>query len=256
MRPMTVRNACIWFLFKKTNQLVDKPSRSDQQEIDIENCEWIRDSTSTFTKTTNDERKIRHGCEVIENDKRKEAKLSKSVYNLPDQTTHATFGFIHVIDLPTVGLCGGLLIVSHLGRPLEFHCTAPCPPNRAQQIMYGETYRGFVFTDQIGAALVDSAKHLPSAYLTCSPDMLPIGELVDPPVVLAEILDTEKPFDGSGVPQFKLGDIQFSCVNLERTQTETLRWHIEKFHSKLPVDEPFERISQAIEEAHAVLRAA
>lgn len=193
---------------------------------------------------------------MIENDKRKEAKLSKSVYNLPDQTTHATFGFIHVIDLPTVGLCGGLLIVSHLGRPLEFHCTAPCPANRAQQIMYGETYRGFVFTDQIGAALVDSAKHLPSAYLTCSPDMLPIGELVDPPVVLAEILDTEKPFDGSGVPQFKLDDIQFSCVNLERTQTETLRWHIEKFHSKLPVDEPFERISQAIEEAHAVLRAA
>jgi len=182
--------------------------------------------------------------------------LSQTVYTLPDQTTHATFGFIHVIDLPSVGLCGGLLIVSHLGRPIEFHCTAPCPPNRAQQIMYGQTYRGFVFTDQIGAALVDSVKHLPAAYLTCLPDMLPIGQQVDPPVVLAEISDTEKPFDGSGLPQFKVQEIQFSCVNLARDQTKTLQGHIEKFHAKLPIDEPFERISQAIEEAHAVLRAA
>jgi len=182
--------------------------------------------------------------------------LSKLAYTLPAPGAHATFGFINVIDLPTVGLCGGLLVVSHLGRPLEFHCTAPCPPNRAQQIMYGQTYRGFVFTDQIGAALVDSAKHVPSAYLTCSPEMLPIGELVDPPVVLAEISETEKPFDGSGLPQFKVDQIQFSCVNLAKDQTIALQGHIEKFHAKLPIDEPFERIAQAIEEAHAVLRAA
>ena len=191
-----------------------------------------------------------------ENDYCKEATLSQSVYKLPDQTNHATFGFIHVIDLPSVGLCGGLLIVSHLGRPIEFHCTAPCPPNRAQQIMYGQTYRGFVYTDQIGAALVDSVKHLPSAYLTCLPDMLPIGEQVDPPVVLAEILEMDKPFDGAGLPQFTVAEIQFSCVNLTNGQSETLQGHIQKFHAKLPIDEPFERISQAIEEAHAVLRAA
>ena len=182
--------------------------------------------------------------------------MSKLAYTLPQPNTHATFGFINVIDLPTVGLCGGLLVVSHLGRPLEFHCTAPCPPNRAQQIMYGQTYRGFVFTDQIGAALIDSVKHVPSAYLTCSPEMLPISEIVDPPVVLAEISDAEKPFDGSGLPQFKVEQVQFSCVNLVQNQTNTLQGHIEKFHTKLPIDEPFERIAQAIEEAHAVLRAA
>ena len=122
--------------------------------------------------------------------------------------------------------------------------------------MYGQTYRGFVFTDQIGAALVDSVKHLPSAYMTCLADMLPIGEQVDPPVVLAEISATETPFDGSGLPQFKVDQIQFSCVNLAQEQTKLLQGHIEKFHAKLPIDEPFERISQAIEEAHAVLRAA
>ena len=182
--------------------------------------------------------------------------MSKLAYTLPQPDAHATFGFINVIDLPTVGLCGGLLVVSHLGRPLEFHCTAPCPPNRAQQIMYGQTYRGFVFTDQIGAALIDSVKHVPSAYLTCSPEMLPISEIVDPPVVLAEISDAEKPFDGSGLPQFKVEQVQFSCVNLAKDQTDTLQGHIEKFQAKLPIDEPFERIAQAIEEAHAVLRAA
>lgn len=192
----------------------------------------------------------------VKNELCKEAPLSKTAYTLPSPDAHATFGFINVIDLPTVGLCGGLLIVSHLGRPLEFHCTAPCPPNRAQQIMYGQTYRGFVFTDQIGAALVDSAKHMPSAYLTCSPEMLPISEIVDPPVVLAEISESEKPFDGSGLAQFKVDQVQFSYVNLAKDQTNTLQDHIEKFHAKLPIDEPFERIAQAIEEAHAILRAA
>ena len=122
--------------------------------------------------------------------------------------------------------------------------------------MYGQTYRGFVYTDQIGAALVDSVKHLPAAYLTCLPDMLPIGQQVDPPVVLAEISELETPFDGSGLLQFKVEQIQFSCVNLAQDQKTTLHAHIEKFHAKLPIDEPFERISQAIEEAHAVLRAA
>ena len=122
--------------------------------------------------------------------------------------------------------------------------------------MYGQTYRGFVFTDQIGAALIDSVKHVPSAYLTCSPEMLPISEIVDPPVVLAEISDGQKPFDGSGLPQFKVDQVQYSCVNLAQDQTNTLHQHIEKFHTKLPIDEPFERIAQAIEEAHAILRAA
>lgn len=175
---------------------------------------------------------------------------------------NATFGFLDVVELPSVGYCGGLLIVSQLGRPLEFHCTAPVAVNRAQQILYGQTYRGFLCTEQIAAALIDKAKHDPTTYLVSDPDLLPISEIVDPPVVMAEInKDADNQFDGTGLKSFTVRDIHFWAVNTgaashSKISLETLVDCVERFHNKLPIDEPFERIACAIEEAHAVLRAA
>ena len=41
------------------------------------------------------------------------------------------FGFLTAVDTPTHGLFGGYLVVDSLGRPLEFHCTAPVKVTRA-----------------------------------------------------------------------------------------------------------------------------
>jgi hypothetical protein len=168
---------------------------------------------------------------------------------------------LDIVELPSVGFCGGLLVVSHLGRPLEFHCTAPVVVNRAQQILYGQTYRGFLYTEQISAALVDKAKHVPTAYLVSDPDLLPISEIVDSPVVLSGSRESAVEFDGVGLKSFSVDEITFWAVNLSASDNsngalELIKNHVERFHRKLPVDEPFERIGYAIEEAHAVLRAA
>ena len=48
------------------------------------------------------------------------------------------FGFLTAVDTPTHGLFGGYLVVDSLGRPLEFHCTAPVKVTRAQQILYAD----------------------------------------------------------------------------------------------------------------------
>ena len=48
-------------------------------------------------------------------------------------------GFLTVVEHPQHGLFGGYLLLNHGGRPLEFHCTAPIKPNRAQEILYGPT---------------------------------------------------------------------------------------------------------------------
>lgn len=50
-------------------------------------------------------------------------------------------GFLTVVEHKQHGLFGGYLVLNQVGRPLEFHCTAPVKPNRAQEILYGRWSR-------------------------------------------------------------------------------------------------------------------
>lgn len=79
-------------------------------------------------------------------------------------------GFLTVLSDPQAGLFGGYLVLNWAGRPLEFHCTAPIKPNRAQQILYGPTLEPYLYGEQIGRALVSKTQHTPS--LLCT-DVLP-----------------------------------------------------------------------------------
>ena len=177
---------------------------------------------------------------------------SSDINSSPD----ATYGFITVVELNGIGHCGGLLIVSQIGRPIEFHCTAPVTANRAQEIMYGKTYNGFLVADQIGMALVDKAKHQPTMFVTDCVDMLPITELIDAPLIFAEAPKSAEPFDGQGLTSFQINHQPVYCINAKRSQVDSLENSLHKFTKMLPLDEPFERICQAIEEAHTGLRAA
>ena len=60
-----------------------------------------------------------------------------------------TVGFLTVQSFADVGLIGGYLLLNPLGRPLEFHCTAPVRPNRAQEILYGPTLAPYLYGEQI-----------------------------------------------------------------------------------------------------------
>ena len=181
--------------------------------------------------------------------------MTQHLIQLPEKTAAATFGFLNVLELPALGYCGGLLVVSSIGRPLEFHCTTPVRPNRTQQIMYGQTYLSYLFSDQIGTALVDKIKQPPAIFVTQSPDLLPISEAVDAPVML-QPESNKTPFDGRGLKSITVHDRECWYVNVPEQQIDRLEHHVLKFTSRLPLDEPFERIAQAIEEAHAVIRAA
>ena len=55
------------------------------------------------------------------------------------QKSLPAIGFLTVTRDLEQGLFGGYLLLNALGRPLEFHCTAPVRPNRAQEILYGPT---------------------------------------------------------------------------------------------------------------------
>lgn len=81
-------------------------------------------------------------------------------------------GFLTTLGDPDRGLIGGFLVLNAVGRPTEFHCTAPVRANRAQRILYGNTLEGFVCGEQIARALVDRTKTELAAILTNNPNIL------------------------------------------------------------------------------------
>jgi len=87
--------------------------------------------------------------------------------------SNKAIGFLTVVEHDLHGLFGGYLLLNETGRPLEFHCTAPVKPNRAQQILYGPTLKPFLYGEQIGATLVNK------------PTLVPLAVLVDRPASLA-----------------------------------------------------------------------
>ena len=100
----------------------------------------------------------------------------------PSQET--TFGYLSVINSAEHGYFGGYLIVGPLGRPLEFHCTAPVRPSRAQQILYGPTLEPFLLGEQIAGAMLDAAKLKPRLILTDCEATLYVRSQISTPIVL------------------------------------------------------------------------
>ena len=95
-----------------------------------------------------------------------------------------------VVADPQYGLCGGYLILNPAGRPLEFHCTTPIKPNRAQEILYGPTLQSFLYGEQIGRTLIQQGGESPLVVFTDVEPVLCARDFV--PMPLALVLATEE----------------------------------------------------------------
>jgi len=182
-------------------------------------------------------------------------------------TSKAALGFLTVLDDPQHGLFGGYLILNPTGRPLEFHCTAPVRPNRAQQILYGPTLEPFLYGEQIGQTLWAKAKTSPIAVCTDREPMLAVGEHVDVPVALVlsgrptpEAGD-ETPDAGTvyridtphgprpGLITFELGSNRLAVSEARAQDRPYFADRVAPVVGTLDLAEPFGRIREAIEEA-------
>src|SRR5436190_21523126 len=92
-------------------------------------------------------------------------------------------GFFTVVRTVEQGLLGGLLLLNTQSRPLEFHCTAPVKPNRAQDILYGPTLLPFLYGEQIGRALLAKCTTAPTLIFTDSEAGRSLREVSDCPVI-------------------------------------------------------------------------
>ncbi len=156
----------------------------------------------------------------------------------------AVFGFLTAVDSPLHGLFGGYLVVDAVGRPLEFHCTAPVKVSRAQQILYGSTLHSHLHGQQIGSALLAESKASPAIVLTDHDAMLHVRPHTKLPVALV------RPFDGeSFAAGFAVGESHVTTHAGDPSNEAAIRDWLATLAQAVDLREPFERIRAAIEEA-------
>jgi hypothetical protein len=186
-------------------------------------------------------------------------------------------GFLTVVEHAEHGLFGGYLLLNASGRPLEFHCTTPVKPNRAQEILYGPTLAPYVYGELIGQALVTKAAVEPLIVCTDLPQVLSLRALVEWPVALVlpeELPRAEQPTHSSENAGERVLPADGRWARVDRrheTPSAHVRFHVGRNHLAVDVGqatdqalihsrlakvgesfdlaEPFERIREAIEEA-------
>ncbi|MCA9267141.1 MAG: hypothetical protein KDA41_01655, partial [Planctomycetales bacterium] len=79
-----------------------------------------------------------------------------------DSKSLHSIGFLTAVHDPEQGWIGGYLLLNTAARPLEFHCTSPVRPNRAQEILYGPTLGEFLLGEVIGQTLIKKSEISPA----------------------------------------------------------------------------------------------
>lgn len=167
------------------------------------------------------------------------------------------FGFLSVVKIEELGHCGGLLILTSKGRPIEFHCTAPVSTNRAQTILYGKTLNNFLFCDQIGVALCEKAKVPMDVIVTAQAELAGLATEIKTPVAIVECEDSQQVLpEPSSITKIAGHDVRIFQPDEHAAAQHSATKHTEamilNFINAVPLTEPFERIELAIKEAHTV----
>jgi hypothetical protein len=173
-------------------------------------------------------------------------------------------GFITVRHHVEHGYFGGYLILNQLGRPLEFHCTLPVKPSRAQSLLYGHTLDEFICGEQIAKALVTKAKLKPSLLLTDCTAVLAFEQVGDEPMVLVETGDSNieeahlrRPHQASSsLKRIGASGLKCSVSSSSSANSDLLSEIAPKLAPNFDLTEPFQRIAEALLEAHPIVKAA
>ena len=160
-----------------------------------------------------------------------------------DTNASPNFGFLTVVELGDGVSIGGYLVLNELGRPIEFHCTEPVKPNRAQQLLYGATLHSFLYGEQIGRALVQSSEAQPKLILTDLSPVLALRDLIETPVALLSCDDTDVSLHG-----FAYRDISIRIDRRHAADQTIIEGILGQSGEYWDFSEPLDRIRDAISE--------
>lgn len=164
--------------------------------------------------------------------------------------TKAAIGFLSVVDDSAHGLFGGYLILNPAGRPVEFHCTSPVKPNRAQEILYGNTLKPYLYGEQIARTLIEKSKIMPRAVCFDQSCALCVRSLIEIPAILVENCENGETTENVGEDRILWNGKQIlSALPDFLEDVPTLRQVLKELVIEFDFMEPFERIRSAIREA-------
>ncbi len=162
----------------------------------------------------------------------------------PASNESLRLGFLTAIYLDNRGHVAGLLVTNKYGRPLEFQCTAPVRPNRAQELLYGPTLVPFLLGELLSKTLVERITVKPHVLLTDMPEILDSRPHVSLPVACVAGKEGRT---GEG-ETVRIGKLSFG---LHVEFGEDLK-AFEKIAKELANDadllEPLERVREALQE--------
>ena len=164
--------------------------------------------------------------------------------------TKPRLGFLTVLDHGPQGLFGGYLITNMAGRPIEFHCTSPIKPNRAQEILYGPTLQPYLYGEQIGQTLLGKATVKPVLVCTDRQTALCVRQFVDTPVAL--VIAAEEALESVSerqLEEFHLGRNHLAVPERSPGERGAITESLAELGESFDLAEPFGRIREAIEEA-------
>ena len=171
------------------------------------------------------------------------------------QKNDATIAYFTVVDDERTGWTGGMLVLDRAGRPLEFQCTLPVRPTRAHEILFGPTLRSHLIGQVIGKLLVGKCR-TPLALICCDQaEALSIESFTKAPVTLvAEAAEADEgPLSTDMLSGSQTVEVAGSSLYVALERKEDVE-SIADFYQDLPdAVEPFERIREAIKEAHSQL---
>lgn len=151
-------------------------------------------------------------------------------------------GFLTAVEDAERGFVGGLLVTNRFGRPLEFQCTAPVKPNKAQQILYGPTLRPFVLGELLGRTLVEKIGVKPNLVLLESDEILDLRQHI--PMAVAYLINkvTDQAI------QLPLGKLAIAFHPDYPADYEEVARHTKATPTDADLREPFERVREALAE--------
>ncbi|MBI3462720.1 MAG: hypothetical protein HY000_06615 [Planctomycetes bacterium] len=189
-----------------------------------------------------------------------------------DTQSLPSLGFLTVVEHEQHGLFGGYLVLTMGGRPLEFHCTAPVKPNRAQQILFGPTLQSYLYGEQIGQTLINKATAKPLVVCTDLGPALSVRDYISLPVAWvlppnpgagsdADPSHERVRFDSPhpelpGMVGLRLGRNRLAVAAGRSDDRQEIARRLEPLAETFDLAEPFARIREALEEAQRGSRAA
>jgi hypothetical protein len=155
-------------------------------------------------------------------------------------------GFLETLEVDGRGHIGGLLITNQNGRPLEFQCTTPVRPNRAQEILFGDTLRPWLLGELIGSTLLERVAIKPELVITSDPIILELRNHTNIPVAQAEECSPRN--DSAASSQLRIGGrvLRFHGEHLSDVVTLRERRHL--IPDSADLTEPLERVREALAE--------